>query len=160
VLQDPHFGETRIATVPHPSSKTKMSSTSTTAVSSESSQSSTSSDTARRTAEARLAVTASLSSVGSAYDTDLQKRAADLHANSAVIEKQEKELIKQTAALRKETAKWEKLVDGSTKELNKIGDVQNWAEVMERELLVIEETLRLADGGVRANEASGTPGWI
>jgi len=121
--------------------------------------SSQTSESERRTAEARDAVTASLSSVGSTYDSDLQRRAADLHTNSKAIEKQEKELIKQTAALGKQTAQWEKLVDTSTKELKKIGDVQNWAEVMERELLVIEETLRLAEGRAVTENASGTPGW-
>jgi Skp family chaperone for outer membrane proteins len=116
-------------------------------------------DSQRRTAEARDAVTATLSSVGSSYDAELQRRAADLHANSKAIEKQENELKKQTAALAKQTAQWEKLVDTSTKKLKEIGDVQNWAEVMERDLLVIEETLRLVEGRPEAESASGTNGW-
>jgi hypothetical protein len=116
-------------------------------------------DSARRTAEARDAVTASLSSVGSTYDADLQRRAADLHSNTKAIEKQEKELINQTAALAKQTAQLQKLADTSTNGLKGIGDVQNWAEVIERDLLVIEETLRLAEGRVDAQNASGTHGW-
>ncbi|KAJ4353115.1 hypothetical protein N0V95_003649 [Ascochyta clinopodiicola] len=98
------------------------------------------------------AVLASLSSIGTSIDADLRTRTADLHANSAAIAKQEKELAKQTAALKKESDKWQKLGDTSTKKLNEIGDVQNWAEMLERDLLVLEETLRLADndkaGGV------------
>ena len=66
-------------------------------------------------------------------------------ANSAAIAKQEKELAKQTVALRKESDKWQKLGDSSTKKLNEIGDVQNWAEMLERDLLVLEETVRLVD---------------
>jgi len=112
----------------------------------------------RRTAEARDAVTASLSSVGSAYDADLQRRVTDLHSNSKVIEKQEKELLKQTASLAKHTAQLQKLADTSTNGLKGIGDVQNWAEVIERDLLVIEETMRLAEGRVDVNNASGTSG--
>lgn len=115
-------------------------------------------DDTRRTAEARAAVTATLSSVGSAYDTDLQRRAADLHANSKAIEKQERELIKQTAGLAKQSAQWEKIIGKSTKQLNEIGDVQNWAEVMERDLLRIEETLRLVEGRPDQGNISGTNG--
>jgi uncharacterized protein (DUF885 family) len=101
--------------------------------------------TAQQQHEARAAVLASLSSIGTSIDADLRTRTADLHANSAAIAKQEKELTKQTAALRKETGKWQKLGDTSTKKLNEIGDVQNWAEILERDLLVLEETVRLVD---------------
>ncbi|KAF9698635.1 hypothetical protein EKO04_003493 [Ascochyta lentis] len=105
----------------------------------------TPSTTAQQQSEARAAVLASLSSIGTSIDADLRTRTADLHANSAAIARQEKELAKQTAALRKESDKWQKLGDSSTKKLNEIGDVQNWAEVLERDLLVLEETIRLAD---------------
>ncbi|QDS73825.1 hypothetical protein FKW77_006348 [Venturia effusa] len=115
-------------------------------------------DDARRTAEARAAVTATLSAVGSVYDTDLQRRAADLHTNSKAIEKQERELIKQTVGLAKQSARWEKLIGKSTKQLNEFGDVQNWAEVMERDLLRIEETLRLVEGRPDQGNMSGTNG--
>jgi hypothetical protein len=121
-----------------------------------SSQSTESTDAEKRTAEARAAVTASLSSVGSSYDADLQRRAADLHANSKAIERQEKELAKQTAELAKQTAQWQKLGDKSLKQLNEIGDIQNWAEVIERDLLIVEETLRLAEGRADEGNASGT----
>lgn len=116
-------------------------------------------DSARRTAEARAAVTASLAAVGSSVDAEMRTRAADLHANSNAITKQEKELAKQTAALAKQTAEFQKLADNSTKKLNEIGDIQNWAEMMERDLLVLEETMRLVEGGQESEMASGTNGW-
>ncbi len=97
------------------------------------------------TEEARIAVVASLNAVGSSLDGELRNRATDLHANSTAITKQEKELAKQTAALAKQSAQWQKLVDSSTKKLNESGDLQNWAEMIERDLLVVEETLRLAE---------------
>lgn len=119
----------------------------------------TSTDEARRNAEARAAVTASLASVGASVDNELRTRTADLHANSAAISKQERELAKQTAALAKESAQWEKLLSGGTKKLNEVGDIQNWAEMIERDLLVLEETVRLVDGKGEEETASGTRGW-
>lgn len=120
---------------------------------------STDPESARRTAEARAAVTASLASVGSSVDAELRTRATDLHYNSEAISKQEKELAKQTAALAKQSAQWQKLAETSTKKLNEIGDIQNWAETIERDLLVLEDTLRLVDGKAASDSASGTNGW-
>ncbi|KAH7117053.1 hypothetical protein B0J11DRAFT_108262 [Dendryphion nanum] len=115
-------------------------------------------DAAQRTAEARAAVAASLAAVGSSIDSDMRTRAIDLHANSEAITKQEKELAKQTAALAKQSAQWQKLADTSTKKLNEIGDIQNWAEMIERDLLVLEETLRLVEGKDAPDAASGRGG--
>jgi chromosome segregation ATPase len=112
------------------------------------------------TAEARAAVTASLNSVGSNLDADIRRRAADLQSNAEAISKQEAELAKQTAALAKESAQWQKLADSSTKKLNEVGDLQNWAEMIERDLLVVEETLRLAEEKPEQDNASGTNGSL
>jgi len=112
----------------------------------------------RRTAEARVAVSASLAAIGGSYDKDMRRRAADLHSNSAAIARQEKELAKQTAGLAKHSVQWQKMADASTKKLNEIGDIQNWAEMIERDLLVVEETLRLAEGVAPRESASGTSG--
>ena len=117
------------------------------------------SDSSRAQAEARAAVLASLDSAGSGYDAQYQRRAADLHSNSAAIAKQEAQVKKQTAALAKESAKWQKELDKTTKGLNEFGDLQNWAEMMERDFLVLEETLRLAEGGAPVESASGGSQW-
>lgn len=108
------------------------------------------------TVEARAAVTASLNSVGANLDADIRQRAADLQSNASAIANQEAELAKQTAALAKESAQWQKLADASTKKLNEVGDLQNWAEMIERDLLVVEETLRLVEGKPEVDNASGT----
>lgn len=99
----------------------------------------------QRTAEARAAFTASLSSVGSSLDADLRSRASILHSNSAALAKQEADLAKETAALTKQTAQWQKMADNSQQKLKEIGDVQNWAEMIERDLLVIEETMKMVE---------------
>lgn len=119
----------------------------------------TAAETAQRTAEARAAVTASLTSVGASLDNEMRTRTADLHSNAQAILKQEKELAKQTAALAKQTAEWDKLLQGGTKKLNEVGDIQNWAEMIERDLLVLEETMRMVDGKRAEETASGTGGW-
>lgn len=120
----------------------------------------------QRTAEARTAFTASLSSVGSSLDADLRSRAAILHSNSAALAKQEADLAKETAALAKQTAQWQKMADNSQGKLKEIGDVQNWAEMIERDLLVIEETLRVVEDDDASHAAvtdgharSGANGW-
>lgn len=123
--------------MPSPSSTTNSS---TTAVPSSSRESPHQAQT-----EARAAVLASLESAGSHYDTKFQRRATDLHANATAITKQEAELQKQTSALAKEGAKWQRQLDRATKCVNEIGHVQNWAEMLERDFLVLEETLRLVE---------------
>lgn len=117
------------------------------------------SDSSRAQAEARAAVLASLESSGSSYDSQFQRRAADLHTNAAAISKQEAEVKKQTTALAKETAKWQQELDKTTKGLMEFGDMQNWAEKLEQNFLVLEETLRLAEGGESVDSASGGSQW-
>ena len=99
--------------------------------------------------EARTAVVASLNATGTSLEGELKTRARDLHANSSVIADQEKELAKQTALLAKQGEQWQKLADCSTKKLNEFGDIQNWAEMIERDLMVVEETLHLVSEGGR-----------
>lgn len=117
------------------------------------------SDSSRAQAEARAAVLASLESAGSNYDGQLQRRAADLHKNAIAIAKQEVELKKQTAALAKENAVWQKELTKANKTLRPHGDLQNWAEMMERDFAVLEETLRLVEGAREVESASGGSQW-
>lgn len=113
----------------------------------------------REQEEARVAVLASLESAGSNYDHQFQRRAADLHANATAIAKQEAAVQAQTSILARESAKLQKELDKATKGLNEIGDVQNWAETIERDLLVLEETLRLINGQDEQETASGGSTW-
>ena len=117
------------------------------------------SESSRAQAEARAAVLASLESAGSSYDRQYQRRATDIHANVAAIAKQEAEVNKQAALLAKESDKWQKEVDKATRGVNEIGDVQNWAEMIERDMMVLEETLRLAEGDELVESASGGSMW-
>lgn len=117
------------------------------------------SEAAKAQEEARAAFLASLHSTGSTHDAQFQRRAQDLHSNAAAISKQEAELQRQTQALAKESAKWQKELDKGLGRLKDVGDVQNWAEMLERDLLRVEETLRLAEGGEEDQRASGGSHW-
>lgn len=116
-------------------------------------------DPTRAQSEARAAVLATLSSAGASYTSQLQTRAADLHANSAAIDKQQSQLTQARKGLATETAKLEKEVDKALKGMRDFGDVQNWAEMLERDFMVLEETMRLVEGGGEVERESGGSTW-
>ena len=103
------------------------------------------SEARQRIDEARAALVASLSSVGASVDSDLRGRARNLHSNAAVLKQQQVDVGKQTAALHKQADQLQQVADRSTVKLKEIGDVQNWAEMIERDLLRVEETLRMVE---------------
>ena len=100
-------------------------------------------ETQRHVEEARAAVVASM---GNMVDRELQSRAAVLHENARALDKQETDVMRATDALRREREKLGREVDGAARKLKEVGNVQNWAEVLERQFLVLEETVRLANG--------------
>ncbi|CAI4211859.1 unnamed protein product [Parascedosporium putredinis] len=99
---------------------------------------------ADHTAEARAALIASISNL---VDTELTPRAQALHAGAAALTRQERDVTRATAALRAENEKLEKLASGAARDIKMIGSVQNWAEVLERDFVVLEETVRLVRDG-------------
>lgn len=87
-------------------------------------------------------------------DSELQSRASLLHANAGALSKQERDVVKGTEALRKENDKLEKLARDTERKIKEIGNVQNWAEVLERDFLVLEETMRLVRGDGSGSDGS------
>lgn len=85
-------------------------------------------------------------------DTELESRATVLHENAAALDKQERDVLAATAGLRREREKLAKEADGAARKIKELGNVQNWAEVLERQFLVLEETVRLANGGKEYRE--------
>lgn len=45
-----------------------------------------------------------------------------------------------------ESKKHQKVADDAAGKLKELGDIQNWAEVLERDMLVIEEALKMGEG--------------
>ena len=103
------------------------------------------SPTPQQTAEARAAFLGTLDSPGSSISASLQTRAHDIHNNVAAIEEQEKQVKAETDRLEKENKKHERVAVDAAKKLKELGDVQNWAEMLERDLLMLEETMDIAD---------------
>lgn len=55
-------------------------------------------------------------------------------------------MARATAELEKRNGELEGVANKAREGLKEIGDVQNWAEVIERELLVLEEVVRSVEG--------------
>lgn len=114
--------------------------------------------------EALAAFTATLHSVGTNLETPLRDRASLISANEAALQRQEAELAEHTAQLARENAAWAGLADETREGLKEIGDVQNWAEMIERDLLALEEMMGEVEGknlegeGEEEGEDSGEDG--
>ncbi|KAK9414577.1 hypothetical protein SUNI508_11150 [Seiridium unicorne] len=109
-----------------------------------------------QTAQARAALVGTISNL---LDVELQGRASLLHSNAKALEVQERDVAKATEALRKENDKLIKVVKEGSKKVLETGNVQNWAEVLERDFLVLEDTLRQvrrgSGGGCSDPDCSG-----
>ncbi|KAF4989972.1 hypothetical protein FDECE_14540 [Fusarium decemcellulare] len=101
-----------------------------------------SAETQRHVADARRAVVATLENM---MDSELQWRASTLHSNAGALGKQAKDVQRATDGLRRENEKLAREADVAARKLKELGNVQNWAEVLERDFLVLEETVRLAN---------------
>lgn len=102
--------------------------------------------------EALAAFTATLHSVGTNLETPLRDRAATITSGAAALEKQETELAESTARLARQNAQWVGLADETRDGLKEIGDVQNWAEMIERDLSMLEEIVDAADAQEREGD--------
>ncbi|KAJ6096517.1 hypothetical protein N7486_007263 [Penicillium sp. IBT 16267x] len=87
----------------------------------------------QRQKEALAAFTATLHSVGTNLEAPLRERATIINTNAISLERQEAELAGHSAALAKQNDGWEKVADETRAGLKEIGDVQNWAEMIERD---------------------------
>lgn len=79
-----------------------------------------------------------------------------MHQGQKIIEKQEKDLEKGTASLKKENDKLMKLIKDAGNTVKMTGNVQHFAETLEREFLILEETVRLANDGWSSGGEDGS----
>lgn len=71
-----------------------------------------------------------------------------------MLSKQEADVAKATEGLRRENEKLKKVVDEGSRKVKELGNVQNWAEMLEIDFLVLQETVRLANGGSASGSGS------
>lgn len=102
--------------------------------------------------EALAAFTATLHSVGTNLEAPLRDRATVITTNASALQRQETELAENTARLARQNAQWAGLADETRDGLKEIGDVQNWAEMIERDLLVLEDMMDCVEGGANEDE--------
>lgn len=103
---------------------------------------------AQRTAEAKKAFTASLNNVGSSLDTELQSTARNIHSNSKALDRQEKDVEKEIKKLSKQSDAMQKVVDKTNRDLREFDFHSFEASIgadLERDLMLIEETLRIVE---------------
>ncbi|KAJ5129767.1 GCN5-like 1 [Penicillium bovifimosum] len=101
----------------------------------------------QRQKEALAAFTATLLSVGTNLEAPLRDRAANIQSNAVALERQEAELAENTQRLARQNQQWVGLADETREGLKEIGDVQNWAEMIERDLLALEDMMDDVEGG-------------
>jgi hypothetical protein len=62
------------------------------------------------------------------------------------LDRQQAELAENTQRLARQNAQWLGLADETREGLKEIGDVQNWAELIERDLLALEDMMDSVEG--------------
>ncbi|KAF8252422.1 hypothetical protein K440DRAFT_645953 [Wilcoxina mikolae CBS 423.85] len=115
-------------------------------------------DRYKRADDARHTLTRELHNLGSTVDVDLRDRISTIHSNAATLDNQSKQLRNKTNQLAKTTKQWGGMADSARGKLKEVGDIQNWAEMIEHDLLLIEETLRIVheEDDYDDHQSSGT----
>lgn len=94
-----------------------------------------------RAAQARLAQ--DLAAIPAALEAPLVEKITEIHANQKLIRAQVDRLEADVQLLRKLNKKCGTFTTSTRNKLKEYGDVQNWAELVDQDLRVIEETIRI-----------------
>jgi phage shock protein A len=79
---------------------------------------------------------------------------ARVFINQSRIEKEAQKLENQTAKLNKQTASWIKMIEDFNESLKELGDLENWAQVIETDMKQVAMTLENVH---RKHVGSNTP---
>jgi predicted nucleic acid-binding Zn-ribbon protein len=89
------------------------------------------------------------------HTAPLTERTEAIVSASQSISAQRRILVQDTQKLSRQAQELEKTLDQSVDQLKEMGDLQNWAEVVFRDISVIEETLRMVEEEEEAANSRG-----
>ena len=75
----------------------------------------------------------------------MNERTEAIVAASKSLESQRQGLLKDTQRLSRQTDALEKAMDENVDQLKEMGDLQNWTEVVFRDISILEETLKTVE---------------
>lgn len=82
-----------------------------------------------------------LEQVGNDIDQPLRDRIQEVYDSDKLITQQRQRLSKQTTDLNKTTKQIQNLTDSALNRVKETGDVQNWAEMIDERLRILEQTV-------------------
>ncbi|ORZ00147.1 biogenesis of lysosome-related organelles complex 1 subunit 1-like protein [Syncephalastrum racemosum] len=77
----------------------------------------------------------------------LNEGVAEIFSQQKELEQQSRKLANQTSKYSKQTKQWLTLVDEFNTALKELGDVRNWAEIMEHDMRTVMATLEFVHQG-------------
>ncbi|KAJ1646132.1 hypothetical protein J3B02_000526 [Coemansia erecta] len=86
--------------------------------------------------------------------TSLSSQLSRVHANQREIESLSRDCAHLVQQHVRSTAKWTKMVDQFNDALKELGDVRNWAQVIERDMLDVAATLELVHSSLHPGNAT------
>ncbi|BFZ59158.1 ATP-binding mismatch repair protein [Saitoella coloradoensis] len=103
-------------------------------------------DGQERAHAARKQLVNDIDAASNAIATAVRYRISTIHTNSTSIASQTQTLSTHSARLTKSVKQWQDLADGARGQLKEVGDLENWAEVLEREVKILEEAVGMVRG--------------
>ncbi|KAJ2964157.1 hypothetical protein NQZ79_g1020 [Umbelopsis isabellina] len=79
--------------------------------------------------------------------SNINERISEIFVRQKDIEQESRKLSNQTARYARQTKQWIQTIDNFNGALKELGDVQNWAEVMENDMRGVMATLELVHHG-------------
>ncbi|KAI8887459.1 GCN5-like 1 [Backusella circina FSU 941] len=84
--------------------------------------------------------------------TYVNEGVSEMFIRQKELEQESRKLANQTSRYANQTQQWLSLVDNFNIALKELGDVKNWAEIMENDMKVVMSTLEYVNQGTIAGE--------